>query len=100
MKCYIEIKKTTTEIIPIEIVINDCIKFFKMFGFYEISYDKDLAYGPTVDETNEIVIELEQLAMKYGLYNEEKACNNPWYHDHNLFPKMIEFFKENCFKQL
>lgn len=100
MKCYIEVKRSTIEIIPMETVMCDCVEFFKMFGFYEISHDKDLACGPAVDETNEIIIKLEHLAMKYGLYNEEEACSDPWYHEYNLFPKMIEFFKENCFKQL
>lgn len=97
MKCYIEIKKTVIEKIPIKTVINDCIKFYELLGFYKISHATDLACGPAVDETNEAIIDIEQIGMKYGLYNDKEACSDPWYHDEVLIPKMEKFFKENCF---
>lgn len=83
-----------TKRIPIKEVIKDGIKLFKLLGFYEKSVETDLYCGDAVEETNDVLIEIEKIAMKYGIYDEEKACNDPWYHDYTLLPEIEKFFKE------
>lgn len=94
MKHYVEIETKTVKKIPIDEVINDGIKVFKLLGFYEESVRTDLYCGEAVEETDNVLIKIEQIAIKYGIYNEEKACNDPWYHDHILLPKIEEFFRK------
>ena len=94
MKQYIEVTIKRTKLIPMEEVIEDGIKLFKLLGFYEKSVETDLYCGAAVEETNDVLIEIEKIAMKYGIYDEEKACNDPWYHDYTLLPQIEKFFRE------
>ena len=98
VKKYIEITVKEIRQIPIEDVIYDGIEFFKLLGFIEKCHEHDLQSGPSqesIDAYNETVIEIEELAQKYGLYDEYKSMSDDWYDMYTLWPKMEEFFKEN-----
>lgn len=73
---------------------KDAVKFFKLIGFIEICHEYDLECGPdeTINEYNQTVIEIQKLAKKYGLYDEKKDMNDPWYDLYTLWPEMKEYF--------
>lgn len=79
---------------------KDAIKFFKLIGFIEICDENDLSAGPkeAIDVYNNIVIETEELAKKYEIYDEEKACSDPWYLLYTLWPQMKDFFLNKIYK--
>ena len=93
----VEVKKK----IRLDEVIRDGILFFKYIGFLEVCDEFDLSAGPDecIDTYNEIVIEVEKIAMKYGLYNDEEACADPWYELYTLWPLMDEFFRKHIIKE-
>lgn len=97
IKKYIEVTVKEVKQIPIEEVIYDGIKFFKLMGFIDICDATDLSAGPKecIDVYNDTVIKIEELAQKYGLYDEDKSLSDDWYDVYTLWPKMEKFFKEN-----
>ena len=86
----------TFKVISCEEGKKDAIEFFKLMGFIEICDEYDLSAGPseTINEYNKAVIQTEELAQKYGLYNEKEACEDDWYHLYVLWPQMKKFFKK------
>ena len=93
----IEVKQIVKKQIPMNEVIEDGIEFFRMIGFIDICDETDLSAGPkeAIDVYNETVVQIDRLAEKYGLHDEEKRINDVWYELHILWPKMDKFFREH-----
>lgn len=74
---------------------NDRGTFRWMMEFIDICHEHDLNSKSkvTIDAYNNAVLELDKLATKYNLHNNNKR-SDAWYELHYLWPKMSKFFNE------
>jgi len=92
----IEVKKK----VCLDEVIRDGLLFFKYMGFLEMCDESDLSAAPDViDVYNETVIEIEKIGQKYGLYDDNESCRDPWYEVNTFWPLMENFFREHIIKE-
>lgn len=74
---------------------KDKVRFEWLMDFIDVCHEHEFQckLNFMIDAYNNAVLELDKLATKYNLHNENRY--DPWYELHDLWPRMKKFFNSN-----